>query len=701
MSGSVKALGSQPTILDRIRRAFGHQDVLFAAGMISLVAVLVLPMPTWIVDIGLATSITLSVLILMVALWIDKPLDFSSFPTVLLVVTLLRLALDLATTRLILTNGHHGLDAAGSVINGFASFIVGGDFVIGVVVFAILIVINFMVITKGAGRIAEVAARFSLDAMPGKQMAIDADLSAGMITDEVARSRRKELEEESSFFGAMDGASKFVRGDAVASIIITLVNVAGGIIIGTLRHGLGINQAATFYTTLTIGDGIVSQIPALIVSLGAGMLVSKGSGRGSTDRAFVAQLTSQAKPLFLAAGMAGLFALLPGLPFLPFAALSAASASAGVLVRQGDQRRSQASNAKKLSESGADGPREEPINELMRVDDIKIELGMGLVSLTSAAQGGGLTEKIRKLRRSIALDYGFLLPAVRIKDNLELGNGDYSLQILGVEVAHESMELGRLLAFSSNGQPLQIEGRDALEPSFRIPARWIMPAQQQDAVQQGLTVVDVETVLTTHLSETVKAHMSQLMSYAATQKLLEGLGPDHQKLVQDLVPALVPMTTVQKVLANLLAERISIRHLTLILEAMHEAAGFTRNVRLMTEHVRSRLALQISRSLQGEDGLIAVIPLSPQWERELNESIIVDGDQRTFVLAPSRTQEFVQTVRVKLAAATSRGSWPAILTSAEARPFVRTLVERINPTIMVISHAEVHQRSKLRTVDQI
>jgi flagellar biosynthesis protein FlhA len=371
-----------------------------------------------------------------------------------------------------------------------------------------------------------------------------------------------------------------------------------------------------------------------------------------------------------------------------------------VLVGKAVQRRTNEADAKSRSEENVGGPREEPINDLMRVDDIRIELGMGLISLTSAP-GGGLTEKIRKLRRSIALDYGFLLPAVRIKDNLELGNGDYSLQVLGVEVARESMELGRFLAFSPSGQPLRIDGRDTLEPSFRIQARWITTSQQQEAVLQGLTVVDVETVLTTHLSETVKAHMAQLMSYSATQKLLDGLGPDNQKLVQDLVPGLVPMTTVQKVLSNLLSERVSIRHLSLILEAMHEGAGFTRNVRLMTEHVRGRLALQISRTLQGEDGFIAVIPVSPQWERELSEAIIVEGDQRTFVLSPSRTQEFVQTVRAKLATASSRGTWPAILTSTEARPFVRTLVERVNPTIAVISHAEVHQRSKLRTVDQI
>ena len=689
-----------PTFLDRLRQGLRHQDMLFAAGIVMLVAVLVLPMPTFVVDIGLSTSVTLSVLILMVAIWIERPLDFSSFPTVLLIATLLRLALNLATTRLILSGGHKGLHAAGSVINGFAAFVVGGDFVIGVVVFAILIVINFMVITKGAGRIAEVAARFSLDAMPGKQMAIDAELSAGSITDEEARRRRKELEDESSFYGAMDGASKFVRGDAIAAIIITLVNAVGGIVIGTLRHGLGIGQAATFYTTLTIGDGIVSQIPALIVSLGAGMLVSKGSIRGSTDRAFVGQLGGHSKPLFLAAGLAGLFALLPGLPFLPFAFLSGATAGGAFLVRRTNQKRDQAAAAAARSEENVGGPKEEPIADLMRVDDIRIELGMGLVPLTTGP-GGGLTEKIRKLRRSIALDYGFLLPAVRIKDNMDLAAGEYSLQFQGVEVARETMSLNRLLAFSPDGKPLTIPGEDTREPSFQIPARWIDFNQRQTATAQGLTVVDIETVLTTHLSEVAKANMSQLMSYAATQKLLTGLGQDHQKLVQDLVPALVPMSTVQKILANLLAERVSIRHLPLLLEAIHEAAGFTRNVRMMTEHVRAHLSLQICKSLTADDGFVPVMIVSPQWDRELNEAIIADGDQRSFVLAPSRTQEFIQTVRNKFAAASSRGSWPAILTSTDARPFVRAMVERINPTIPVISHAEIHPTCRLRTVEQI
>jgi flagellar biosynthesis protein FlhA len=677
-----------------------HQDLLFAAGIVALVSVLVLPMPTALVDVGLSASITLSVLILMVAIWIDKPLDFSSFPTVLLIATLLRLALNLATTRLILSGGHKGLQAAGSVINGFAAFVVGGDFVIGVVVFAILIIINFMVITKGAGRIAEVAARFSLDAMPGKQMAIDAELSAGSITDVEARRRRKELEDESSFFGAMDGASKFVRGDAIAAIIITLVNAVGGIVIGTLRHGLGVGQAATFYTTLTIGDGIVSQVPALIVSLGAGLLVSKGSIRGSTDRAFIGQLGGHSKPLFLAAGLAGLFAILPGMPFLPFAFLSAATSGAGMLVRRSTQQRKQAEIAAARSEENVGGAKEEPIGELMRVDDVRIELGMGLLPLASGPNGG-LTEKIRKLRRSIALDYGFLLPAVRIKDNMDLAAGDYSLQIHGVEVAHETMMLNKLLAFSSDGRELTVAGQDTREPSFQIPARWIELSQRQEAIAQGLTVVDAETVLTTHLSETAKANMHQLMSYAATQKLLTGLGQEHQKLVQDLIPGLVPMSTVQKILAGLLAERVSIRHLPLVLEAIHEAAGLTRNVRMMTEHVRARLAMQICKSLTGGDGFIAVMPLSPQWEYEINEAIIADGDQRAFILPPSRTQDFVQAVRTKLAVASARGVWPAILTSADARPFVRALIERINPTIAIISHAEIHASSRLRTVEQI
>src|SRR4051794_27990847 len=385
-------------------------DVGLALGIIALLAVLVIPLPSVLLDVGLALSVTASVLVLMVAMFLGRPLDFTSFPTLLLLTTLLRLSLNVATTRLILSHGHEGSAAAGHVVQAFGGFLMGGDVVIGVILFAILLVVNFMVITKGSGRIAEVAARFSLDAMPGKQMAIDADLSAGMITEEQVRARRRELEDENGFFGAMDGASKFVRGDAVAAIIVTLVNVIGGIVIGTLRHGLSLSQAATFYTTLTIGDGIVSQIPALIVSLGAGMLVSKGSVRGSTDRAFVAQLGGQSKPLMLASGLAALFALLPGLPFLPFAVLSGAAAGAASLVRRAARRRAREAAEAAGAKDARAAVLEDPIAELMRIDEIRLELGMGLVSLT-AGLGGGLTEKIRKLRRSIALEYGFLLPA--------------------------------------------------------------------------------------------------------------------------------------------------------------------------------------------------------------------------------------------------------------------------------------------------
>ncbi|WP_043339979.1 flagellar biosynthesis protein FlhA [Belnapia moabensis] len=684
-------------LLHRFRRSLGHQDVLFAAGLVLLLAVLVLPMPVWLVDIGLATSITLSVLILMVALWIERPLDFSAFPTVLLVATLLRLALNLATTRLILADGHRGLDAAGSVIHGFAAFVVGGDFIIGVVVFTILIIVNFIVVTKGATRIAEVAARFSLDAMPGKQMAIDADLAAGTIDDIEAKRRRKELEDENSFFGAMDGASKFVRGDAIASIIITGVNVLGGIVVGTLRHSMPISGAAANYVTLSVGDGIVSQIPGLVVSIGAGMLVSKGNVRGSTDKALVAQLSAQAKPLYLAAGLAMMFAILPGLPFLPFAALSVAAAGAGFL----SQRKTEQAALDSRAAAPPDAPeREESITELIRVDDVCLELGMGLVSLTASPQGG-LSEKIRKLRRAFGLEFGFVLPAVRIKDNMSLASGEYSIQIQGVEVAREALMLGRLLVFAPGGQELTIPGVDTQEPSFKIRARWVEPQYRDQAMRSGLTVVDVETVLTTHLSETLKAHMAQLQGYSATQKLLDSVAPEHQKLVADLVPGTLPVATVQKVLSSLLAERVSIRNLPLVLESLHEAAGFTRNVSLLAEHVRQRLSLQICRGLMQDDGYVTALLLSPDWEREVSSAIIEENDHRSFVMSPSKIQELIGAMRSRIADATARGDWPAILTSAGARPFVRHLVERINPTIAVISHAEVHQRTRLRTVGQI
>jgi len=684
--------------LRRLRGGSGYQDLLFAAAMVLLLAVLVLPMPSWLVDLGLATSITLSVLILMVAIWIERPLDFSVFPTVLLVATLLRLALNLATTRLVLADGHQGLDAAGDVIHGFAAFVVGGDFVIGVIVFAILVIVNFIVVTKGAGRIAEVAARFSLDAMPGKQMAIDADLAAGTIDDAEAKRRRKELEDENTFFGAMDGASKFVRGDAVAAIIVTVVNVLGGIVVGTLRHGMPVGAAAETYVTLAVGDGIVSQIPALIVSVGAGMLVSKGGVRGSTDKAFISQLGAQPKPLYLAAGLAGLFAVLPGLPFLPFFALAAAAAGGGWLAQRGLERAALA--AKSGAETADAAPREETMAELIRVDDVRLELGMGLVSLTAGRQGG-LSEKIKKLRRAFGLEFGFVLPAVRIKDNMDLASGEYSVQVQGVEVAREALVLGRLLAFAPGGGEIGVPGTDTQEPSFGIRARWIEPALREQAMAQGLTVVDAETVLTTHLSEVLKGYMAQLQGYAATQKLLDGLEKEHQRLVGDLIPAVLPLATVQKVLATLLAERISIRNLPLILEALHEAAGFTRNVSLLAEHVRQRLSLQICRGLAQEDGYITALLLSPDWEREVGGAIVEEGDQRSFAMAPSKIQELVAATRARIAEAAARGDWPAVLTSAGARPFVRQLVERINPTIAVISHAEVHQRAKLRTVGQI
>lgn len=684
-------------LLRRLRLGLGHQDLAFAAALVVLLAVLVLPMPKWLVDLGLATSITLSVLILMVAIWIERPLDFSVFPTVLLVATLLRLALNLATTRLILADGHRGMDAAGSVIHGFAVFVVGGDFIIGVIVFAILIIVNFIVVTKGAGRIAEVAARFSLDAMPGKQMAIDADLAAGTIDDAEAKRRRKELEDENSFFGAMDGASKFVRGDAIAAIIVTLVNILGGIIVGTLRHGMPIGSAATTYVTLAVGDGIVSQIPGLIVSVGAGMLVSKGSVRGSTDKAFIAQLGAQPKPLYLAAGLSGLFAVLPGLPFLPFMALGLVAAGGGYLAQRSVQRAAATAEAGLAAEPPA---REESMAELIRVDDIRLELGMGLVSLTAGRQGG-LTEKIKKLRRAFGLEFGFVLPAVRIKDNMDLASGEYSIQVQGVEVARETMILGRLLAFAPGGQEIGVPGIDTQEPSFHIKARWIEPALREMAMAQGLTVVDVETVLTTHMSEVLKGYMAQLQSYAATQKLLDGLEKEHQRLVGELIPGVLPLATVQKVLATLLAERISIRNLPLILEALHEGATFTRNVSLLTEHVRQRLSLQICRGLTQEDGYITTLLLSPEWEREVGAAIVEEGDQRSFAMAPSKIQELVNATRGRIAEAAAKGDWPAVLTSAGARPFVRHLVERINPTIAVISHAEVHQRAKLRTVGTI
>ncbi len=670
-------------------------EVGLAIGIISIVLLLVLPVPPFLVDFLLVLSLTTAVLILMTALLIRKPLEFTAFPTVLLVTTLYRLGLDIASTRLVLSHGHEGGEPAGQVIQAFGKLMMGGNFVIGVIVFAILVIVNFIVITKGSSRIAEVAARFTLDSMPGKQMAIDADLSSGVIDDKEAKRRRKELEQESTFFGAMDGASKFVRGDAMAGLIITVINIVGGMLIGMLQHHVTLQQAASTYTVLSIGEGLVSQVPALVISIAAGLLVSKAGVEGAADKALVAQLATNPIALGMVSATAGVIGLAPGMPLIPFALVAI---GAGVLAAR-SARKPLPQPEVDLKPAGP--PEEEPIGASLAIDEVKIELGYGLLTLINDLEGRRLTDQIRALRRTLAQDYGFVMPSVRILDNMRLPNQGYRLLIKEMEAGAGEVRIGSLMAMNPAGGQVDIPGEHVKEPAFGLPATWIDEALREEATFRGYTIVDPSTVLTTHLTEILKDSMPDLLGYAELQKLIKELGPDQKKQADDLIPAIAPATTVQRVLQSLLKERVSIRDLPTILEGIGEAAPHGSSVTTLVEHVRSRLAKQLCFANRGEDGALPIVTLSPDWEQIFADSLIGTGEERQLALAPSKLQEFIRNVRDVFERVSLAGETAVLLTSPGVRPYVRSIVERFRGQTVVMSQAEVHPRARLRTVGSV
>ena len=684
-----------------MERMGAGRDLALAATVVIIIGMLILPMPGWLLDFGLAISITLSVMILMTALFIEKPLELSAFPTILLIATMLRLGLNPASTRLILSHGHEGTHAAGGVIAAFGEFLMGGQTIIGITIFLILIVINFVVITKGASRIAEVAARFSLDAMPGKQMAIDADLNAGMIDEKTARERRSELEAESGFFGAMDGASKFVKGDAVAGLLITGINVVVGIIIGTVVHGVDLSSAFNSYTILTVGDGLVSQIPALIVSTAAGLLVSKGGVTGRTGQALGEQFGRYPRAFGMAATLLIGLALLPGLPFIPFATLGGGCAwAAWALSKQRAARAAQEKIAAASGEAQATQT-EEPISETLAIDSIRIEIGYGLLPIANGSNAEPrLDDQIRALRRQMATDYGFVLPAVRILDNMALPANEYVVYVREVEVGRGEVRLDRLLVINPGGAPIGLSGEETREPVFNLPALWIGRDLRDEANFRGLTVVDCGTIITTHLTELVKDNIADLLSYSETQKLLGDLHKDSEKLSAELIPNKISVSGVQRILQNLLSEGVSIRDLPTILEGVAEAIPLTHNLTQMTEYVRARLARQISAQ-QVREGAVPIITLSSDWDREFTESVIGDGDERHLAMAPSSLQSFIAQVRDVYDRLASEGEIPCILTNPSIRPFVRSIIERVRPATVVLSQNEIHPRIRVRSLGVI
>ncbi|MEC8135461.1 MAG: flagellar biosynthesis protein FlhA, partial [Pseudomonadota bacterium] len=645
-------------------------------------------------------SITFSVVILMTVLFIKNPLELNTFPTILLIATMLRLALNLASTRLILADGHTGTASAGRVIEAFGNFVVGGNYVIGIIVFGILVIVNFVVITKGAGRIAEVAARFSLDAMPGKQMAIDADLSSGLIGEDEARKRRSSLEEENSFFGAMDGASKFVRGDAIAGLLITFINIVGGIIIGTAQQNMSLGNAAETYTLLTIGDGLVTQIPALIVSTAAGMLVTRSGVQGAADEAVLGQLTNYPVALTLATGLLLTIAVLPGIPALPFLIL--AGVTGGTAVALNKRRQEGADEEARVEEEKQSAPPlEEPIGAALQIDNIRLELGYGLLSLINNPSERRLTEQIKALRRQLASEMGFIMPAVRIQDNLQLPPNNYILRVKEIEAGNGELRPNMLLVMDPRGEQIALPGEATVEPTFGLPAMWVGEQHREEAMFQGFTVVDAPTVITTHLTEIIRDNMSELLSYSETQKLLDELDGGHQKLIADLVPNQINIGGIQRVLQNLLGERVSIRDLATILEGVSEACGYTRNIGQITEHVRARLARQLSDDVVNEKGFIPLVTLSPEWEQSFAESIVGQGDDRQLSMAPSKLQQFITAVRTVFERHAMQGETPVLLVSPGIRPFVRSVIERFRPVTIVMSQNEVHPKAKIKTLGQV
>jgi flagellar biosynthesis protein FlhA len=691
-----KASGNLDGVLDQVLRLTANRDVTFAVGFAIILAVLFVPLPSMLLDLGLVLSITLSILVLMVALWVNKPLEFSSFPTLLLVVTILRLALNVASSRLILAEGQTGPDAAGHVIEGIANFVVGGDFVIGAVVFCILVVINFMVITKGSTRIAEVSARFSLDAMPGKQMAIDADLGAGVIDEEEARRRRKEVEGESNFFGAMDGAAKFVRGDAMAGIVITLVNIVGGVLIGILRHGMPVGEALHNFTVLTIGDGLVTQIPALVVSIAAGMIVTKGSNEGTASEAVSLQLGTSPKALYVSAAMVAVLGLLPGFPHLIFLAFAAGLALIGMTVGRSGKRRREAAE-----EAARRGPVEAPEEQAdpLRIDAIRLDLGTGLMVLVNDIDAA-LPGKVRSLRTLFMTDYGFVLPPVRIRDDAALKPNAYRISIHGLDVATGELRPGGRLLIDPRGEATGFPGEQVREPTFGLGALWIDPSLAPQAEAEGFTVVDPESVAITHMTEVIREHLPDLLTFGATQELIKRLDRDYQKLVGDIgVPA--PAILMQHVLQNLLAERLSIRNLPMIVEAAVEAAAVSKNPVTIGEHVRRKLAAQICHGLEDADGFVPVLVLGPKWDAEFASSLRTQGEEAVCTMSPAKVQDFILAARVEIQKFAAQDQWPAILVNADLRPIVRSMLERVSGQTQIISHAEVHRKAKLKTIGTI
>ncbi len=693
---------AQPPALSIPKVNPSGRDIGFALGIVCILCILFLPIPTFLIDMGLAFSIAFSVLILMVSLWIQKPLDFSSFPTILLISTMIRLSLNIATTRTILTHGHEGHDAAGGVIAGFAALVMSGDFMIGVIVFMILVTVNFIVITKGATRIAEVGARFTLDAIPGKQMSIDADLSAGIIDEKEAQRRRRELEEESMFFGSMDGASKFVRGDAVAGLIITAINIFGGIIIGVFRHGMPIGEAADVFVKLSIGDGIVSQVPALVVSLAAGLLVTRGGTAGTADQAVLDQLGGYPRALSVAAGLMGILALVPGLPFVPFVALGGVMAFGAWIVPRRVEAEAKArrdSEEKKMIQTKESD--KDSVKSMLKTAEIELALGKQ-VSTRLLGAHQELAFRVGKMRKKFATQYGFVVPEIKVADDITIPEKSYQIRIHGTTVASNTLRVGDVLVITGSGRKPSIPGDEIREPAFGMPAVSILEAFAEDLKREGFHPIDNVSVVLTHLSEVIRNNLPQLLSYKDVKVLIDRMDPEYKKLADEICTSHMSYSGLQAVLKLLLAERVSIRNLHLILEAVAELAPHVRKTEQIVEHVRVRMSQQLCGDL-ADNGQLRVLRLGSKWDLLFHQALKRDakGEVLEFDIDPRTLEEFSEQASKVIREFMDRGLPFVLVTSPETRSYVRMIIERLFPTLPVLSHVELAKGLDIKILGSI
>jgi flagellar biosynthesis protein FlhA len=693
------AIAQASSISGPLPRLSKNSDISLAIAVVCILVFMVIPLPTMLLDLLLAFSITFALVILLVAMYVQRPLELSAFPSILLLTTLFRLSLNIATTRIVLLHGHEGTAAAGNIIKSFGGFVVGGNYVVGLIVFIILVVINFAVITKGAGRIAEVAARFTLDAMPGKQMSIDADLNAGFINEQEARARREVLSREAEYYGAMDGANKFVRGDAVAGIIITLVNIVGGLAIGVFQKGMLFSQAAQNYTLLTVGDGLVSQIPALIISTAAGIIVSRAGNESSLGSEIASQVFFHPRAISMVAFVLFGFALVPGLPTAPFLALSLMAASLAHSLVQA-KRKTELAEQEQQALDDKSAPAE-TLTALPPLDMLAIEVGYGLIPLVDANQDGELLERIKAIRRQMAFDLGIIIPPVHIQDNMQLNPGEYLILLKGNEIARAELMPHYCLAMNPGSADGDIEGVATREPTYGLPAIWIRETIKENALAKGYTVVDTATVMTTHLSEAIRRHAHELLGRQEAQQMLDHLKQSHPKVVEELVPNLMPLGAVVKVLHNLLREQVPIRDLLAILEALGDWAPLTKDTDALTEHVRQALARTLTKMHVAVDGTLSVITLGHGVESALADALQKGDHGRILALDPGAANRMMTSLGRQIEHCAAMNLQPVVLCSAPVRVSFKRLVDRFIPNLCVLSYDEVLNTVEIRSLGTV